>query len=377
MTNAKMELEEMLLNPDTIIQLANTLKSEQQQRQSLQQQNAELQQKINNRYVKADESNDSQCFSEIALQCNLPPREFTQKLVDENYLYRKNGKLLPNPNRVDEGLFEIKAWASQTVLTEKGQKFFKKQLKQNSLPTVPKVESKIITIQNHKFRILEFEQKIYLVAKDIAERYNYENTLEMLTSNKVPSIEVLTNTIEDTKKFKQYSIITGYDALKIIEKGGRAGTAFAEYLCFLMLKHYFHCRDKKEKKWYNHSFEEWLRLTTIVFTNEEWHFSHYGKQQIRWRKYDGEFWVILKDVALALKLNGKDPVNRAKWILKKNTLYNVAELKKFAIPSTPTKAVAIKPSDIGRLDPSQIPLNELRNFCTWLWEEIRAYEIKL
>ena len=72
-------------------------------------------------------------FRDTAKELGIPPRKFTQFLLDKKYIYRdKKEKLMPYENKND-GLFEVKesfndktAWSGvQTMVTPKGRETFR------------------------------------------------------------------------------------------------------------------------------------------------------------------------------------------------------------------------------------------------------------
>ena len=79
------------------------------------------------------ERNTLTSFRDTAKELGIPPRKFTQFLVDKKYIYRdKKEKLMPYENKND-GLFEVKesfndktAWSGlQTMVTPKGRETFR------------------------------------------------------------------------------------------------------------------------------------------------------------------------------------------------------------------------------------------------------------
>ena len=72
-------------------------------------------------------------FRETAKQLGIPPKKFTQQLLEHKYIYRdKRGKLLPYEGK-NNGYFEVKetynektAWSgTQTLITPKGREAFR------------------------------------------------------------------------------------------------------------------------------------------------------------------------------------------------------------------------------------------------------------
>lgn len=79
------------------------------------------------------ERNTLTSFRDTAKELDVPPKKFTQFLLDKKYIYRdKNGKLMPYAAKND-GLFEVKecfndktAWSGvQTMVTPKGRETFR------------------------------------------------------------------------------------------------------------------------------------------------------------------------------------------------------------------------------------------------------------
>lgn len=79
------------------------------------------------------ERNTLTSFRDTAKELGVPPRKFTQFLLDKKYIYRdKKEKLMPYENKND-GLFEVKesfndktAWSGvQTMVTPKGRETFR------------------------------------------------------------------------------------------------------------------------------------------------------------------------------------------------------------------------------------------------------------
>lgn len=133
-------LEKALCNPDTIIQIATALKSEQEKSKALEAANSAL--VVQNQIMapKAeyfDELVDRNLltnFRETAKQLEVPPKKFVTFLLDRKYVYRdKRGQLMPYAQHVDNGLFQIKEsvnektqWSgTQTLITPKGRETFR------------------------------------------------------------------------------------------------------------------------------------------------------------------------------------------------------------------------------------------------------------
>lgn len=133
------KIEEAILNPDTLIQLATTLKEEQEKNKKLLIKNSEL--TVDNQIMKPkadyfDELVDRNLltnFRETAKQLGVKEKLFIKFLLDKKYLYRdKRGKLMPYADK-NNGLFEMKEsvnektqWAgTQTLITPKGRETFR------------------------------------------------------------------------------------------------------------------------------------------------------------------------------------------------------------------------------------------------------------
>ena len=133
------KIEEALLNPNTLIQLATTLKEEQEKNKKLLIKNSEL--SVDNQIMKPkadyfDELVDRNLLTNIretAKQLGIKEKEFINFLLSKKYLYRdKKGKLTPYADK-NKGLFELKEcfnektkWAgTQTLITPKGRETFR------------------------------------------------------------------------------------------------------------------------------------------------------------------------------------------------------------------------------------------------------------
>ena len=132
-------LQAAILNPDTMIQLCQQLKSEQEKNVALKAENAKLTVVKQIMQPKADyfdelvERNTLTNFRETAKQLGVPPKRFLEFLIDHKYVYRdKRGKLLPYEDK-NIGLFEVKetfnektSWSgTQTLVTPKGRETFR------------------------------------------------------------------------------------------------------------------------------------------------------------------------------------------------------------------------------------------------------------
>lgn len=132
-------LEQVLLNPDTMIKLCMQLKEEQNKNGELQLKNAEL--TVNNQIMKPkadyfDELVDRNLltnFRETAKQLQVKEKAFIKFLLDKKYIYKdKKGKIMPYADK-NKGLFEVKEtfnektnWSgTQTLITPKGRETFR------------------------------------------------------------------------------------------------------------------------------------------------------------------------------------------------------------------------------------------------------------
>ncbi|MEF9623960.1 BRO family protein [Streptococcus dysgalactiae] len=132
------KIEEVLLSPETIINLATQLKDEREARKQLQIVNSQL--AVDNQIMQPKaqyfddlvERNLLTNFRDTAKMLKVKEREFIGWLLDKKYIYRdKKNKLVPMANKND-GLFEIKetknestAWkGTQTLITPKGRETF-------------------------------------------------------------------------------------------------------------------------------------------------------------------------------------------------------------------------------------------------------------
>ncbi|MEY8281598.1 phage antirepressor KilAC domain-containing protein [Oscillospiraceae bacterium 52-8] len=133
-------LEAAILNPDTMIQLCQQLKSEQEKNKKLEAVNTTL--TVQNQIMapKADyfdelvDRNLLTGIRETAKQLHVPPKKFVDFLLERQYMYRdKKGKLMPYARYVEDGLFELKEtyntktqWSgTQVLITPKGRETFR------------------------------------------------------------------------------------------------------------------------------------------------------------------------------------------------------------------------------------------------------------
>ena len=133
------KVEEVLMNPDTIIQLATQLKESREKALKLEAANSALTVQTQIMQPKADyfdelvDRNLLTGFRETAKQLNIGQNVFIKFLLDHKYVYRdKRGKLMPYAEK-NKGLFELKeglneksGWSgTQTLITPKGRETFR------------------------------------------------------------------------------------------------------------------------------------------------------------------------------------------------------------------------------------------------------------
>lgn len=134
------KLHEVIMNPDTMIELCNALKAEQDKNKALQIANSAL--TVENAIAKPkadyfDELVDRNLltnFRETAKQLGIKQKKFVEFLLSKKYIYRdKRGKLMPYGEYANSGLFEIKEcfndktqWSgTQTLVIPKGRETFR------------------------------------------------------------------------------------------------------------------------------------------------------------------------------------------------------------------------------------------------------------
>lgn len=132
-------LQAAILNPDTMIQLCQLLKSEQDKNRELTVANSRLTVENQIMQPKADyfdelvDRNLLTNFRETAKEFGMAPKKLTTILLEKKYIYRdKRGKLLPYENK-NVGLFEVREcfnektnWSgTQTLITPKGRETFR------------------------------------------------------------------------------------------------------------------------------------------------------------------------------------------------------------------------------------------------------------
>lgn len=132
-------LQAAILNPDTMIQLCQQLKAEQDKNAVLTAANSQLTVEKQIMQPKADyfdelvDRNLLTNFRETAKQLEIKEKVLIQFLLDKKYIYRdKKGKLMPYAEK-NNGLFEVKEcfnektqWSgTQTLITPKGRETFR------------------------------------------------------------------------------------------------------------------------------------------------------------------------------------------------------------------------------------------------------------
>lgn len=132
-------LQAAILNPDTMIQLCQQLKAEQDKNAQLTAVNSQLTVDKQIMQPKADyfdelvDRNLLTSFRETAKQLGIGEKLFVSFLLEKKYLYRdKKGKLMPYAEK-NNGLFEVKEcfnektqWSgTQTLITPKGREAFR------------------------------------------------------------------------------------------------------------------------------------------------------------------------------------------------------------------------------------------------------------
>ena len=132
-------LQAAILNPDTMIQLCQQLKAEQDKNAALTAANSQLTVDKQIMQPKADyfdelvDRNLLTSFRETAKQLEIKEKAFVQFLLEKKYIYRdKKGKLMPYAEK-NNGLFEVKEcfnektqWSgTQTLVTPKGRETFR------------------------------------------------------------------------------------------------------------------------------------------------------------------------------------------------------------------------------------------------------------
>lgn len=132
-------LQAAILNPDTMIQLCQQLKAEQDKNAALTAANSQLTVDKQIMQPKADyfdelvDRNLLTSFRETAKQLEIKEKVLIQFLLEKKYIYRdKKGKLMPYAEK-NNGLFEVKECfnektqcsGTQTLVTPKGRETFR------------------------------------------------------------------------------------------------------------------------------------------------------------------------------------------------------------------------------------------------------------
>lgn len=132
-------LQAAILNPDTLIQLCQQIKAEQDKNAALTAANSQLTVDKQIMQPKADyfdelvDRNLLTSFRETAKQLEIKEKVLIQFLLEKKYIYRdKKGKLMPYAEK-NNGLFELKEcfnektqWSgTQTLVTPKGRETFR------------------------------------------------------------------------------------------------------------------------------------------------------------------------------------------------------------------------------------------------------------
>lgn len=132
-------LQAAILNPDTLIQLCQQIKAEQDKNAALTAANSQLTVDKQIMQPKADyfdelvDRNLLTSFRETAKQLEIKEKVLIQFLLEKKYIYRdKKGKLMPYAEK-NNGLFEMKEcfnektqWSgTQTLVTPKGRETFR------------------------------------------------------------------------------------------------------------------------------------------------------------------------------------------------------------------------------------------------------------
>lgn len=127
-------LREAILNPDTVIQLAQQIKAEREKNAQLTAENAKLSAANQAMQPKAEyfdrqvAANQLTGLQETADGLRIPRQTFTRWLIERKYLYRDRcGKLVPNP-AMNDGWFQLREYDKngkrtscvQTMVTPKG-----------------------------------------------------------------------------------------------------------------------------------------------------------------------------------------------------------------------------------------------------------------
>lgn len=133
-------LEQALLSPDFLLQLAQRLKEEQEERLAAERDRDHLAMELTIQQPKVDyfdalvDRNLLLSLRETAKLLKVKEKAFIRWLMDNRYLFRgKTGKLLPYATRPHNDCFEVKEWFDretgkggvQTLVTPKGRETFR------------------------------------------------------------------------------------------------------------------------------------------------------------------------------------------------------------------------------------------------------------
>lgn len=125
--------EELLSNPDVLLEVVTRLKAESDARKALEAKNAVLEPKAEC-YDTLVDRGDTTCLRDAARLLNIKEREFINRLLDKKYIYRDQKRQLRPYAKKNDGYFTVKKYASQTstktgiqtLITFKGMEHFAK-----------------------------------------------------------------------------------------------------------------------------------------------------------------------------------------------------------------------------------------------------------
>jgi phage antirepressor YoqD-like protein len=126
-------VERILQDPDTIIQLATTIKEERTQRLRLQAENDQMKPKAEY-FDELVERGINTSFRVTAKELSVQERAFVAFLTKKRYIFKDNkGRIMPYAEHVTSGLFVVKEcisdrsnWSgTQTLITPKGRATFR------------------------------------------------------------------------------------------------------------------------------------------------------------------------------------------------------------------------------------------------------------
>lgn len=125
--------EELLSNPDVLLEIVTKLKAETDARKALEAKNAALEPKAEC-YDTLVDRGDTTCLRDAARLLNVKEREFISQLLDKKYIYRDQKRQLRPYAKKNDGYFTVKKYASQTsnktgiqtLITFKGMEHFAK-----------------------------------------------------------------------------------------------------------------------------------------------------------------------------------------------------------------------------------------------------------